>query len=609
MGGYEYASLMHYGPFEFSRTGLPVMETVPAGIPFKTYTVLSPGDLDTLFRMYGQAPTQTTVVTNPPGLQMTVDGATVTSPQVYNWAPGSTHTVGVATQTTSTGRYTFGKWSDGGAASHTITSTATTLYTANFIQQVQVSTSASPAAGSVAINAVSPDGYFTRQTTLVLTATPKPGYTFLKWAGGGGVTCPFGDSQNPLTINTAGVNINCSATFTQAQTTTIATNPPGLPVMVDGATYLAPITLAWSPNSPHTISTAAPASTAVSPTRYVSQGWSDGGAASHTVNAGMSSSSITAFFKTQYLLVLPTFQASVATFTMSPSSADNFYDAGTVVHVTANAGSGVSFSQWTRDLFGQPNPGALTMNSQMAFGALFYAKPPALTIVNGANFLSSSVSPGELVTLFGTAIGPSQFAGAVLDASNKFPTTLAGTTVMFNNVAAPIVYASANQTAVLVPYELAGSTTATVSVAYNGTRTNGPAQSVDVSAPGIFTVNSSGVGPAVIMNQDGGINSPDHPAPKGSIIVLYATGEGQISPGGVDGAITGTPLPSLTLPVSLRIGGKPAQLMYAGEAPGEVSGVMQVNAVVPSEATSGTDSLYLVVGNNISPLGVTISVQ
>jgi hypothetical protein len=87
VGGYEYASHMHYGAFEFSCTGLPVMESVPAGIGFDPYPVLSPGDLDTLFRMYGKPPTQTTLATNPPGLQMIVDGATVTAPQVYNWAP------------------------------------------------------------------------------------------------------------------------------------------------------------------------------------------------------------------------------------------------------------------------------------------------------------------------------------------------------------------------------------------------------------------------------------------------------------------------------------------------------------------------------------------
>jgi hypothetical protein len=95
---YEYASLMHYAPFEFSKDGLPVMDTVSAGIPFHTYTVFSPGDLDTLFRMYGAAPASTTVASNPPGLQLTVDGAVVASPQKFNWAPRSTHTLSANTR-------------------------------------------------------------------------------------------------------------------------------------------------------------------------------------------------------------------------------------------------------------------------------------------------------------------------------------------------------------------------------------------------------------------------------------------------------------------------------------------------------------------------------
>jgi uncharacterized protein (TIGR03437 family) len=613
VGAYEYASLMHYSAFEFSRTGLPVMETVPAGIPFDTYNVLSPGDLDTLFRMYGKPPTQTTVVTNPPGLQMTVDGASVTSPQVYNWTPGSTHTVAVATQTTANGRYSFGKWSDGGDASHTVTSSpATTIYTANFVQQVHVATSATPTAGgSVSINSPSPDGYYARQTTLVLTATPASGYTFLRWSGGGGLTCPRGDAQNPLTVNTGGANLDCIATFTQSPITTIASDPPGMSITVDGTNVLAPVSMVWTPNSTHTIATQSPTSTAVSPTRYIFQGWSDGKAASHSVTSGSTPTTVTASFKTQYLLVLPSTSPANGTVTVTPSSSDNFYDAGTVLTISATPASGRVATPWTSDLFGQPNPAMLTMNSQMSFGVTFptAASQAALTLVNAADFRTNTVSPGELVTIFGLGIGPVQLVGAALDANNKFPTSLAGTTVTFGSVNAPIIYTSSSQVAAIVPYELASSKTTAWSVSYNGKRIAGPTLTVDVSAPGIFTFNSSGVGPAVIANQDGTINSPDHPAPKGSVIVLYATGEGQISPGGVDGALTGTPLPSLTQPASLRIGGKPAVLQYAGEAPGEVSGVMQINAVVPMDATSGMVSLYLVIGTNASPINVWMYVQ
>lgn len=140
IGPYDYASHMHYGPDAFISDGLPGIQTVPAGIPLDSYQVLSPGDLNALARIYGQPTTKTTIVTNPPNLQFVIDGKTVTSPQTLTWDPGSTHTVNVADQTGQTSRYRFAGWTDGGTAAHTITTDpAVTFYSADFVQQVQVS--------------------------------------------------------------------------------------------------------------------------------------------------------------------------------------------------------------------------------------------------------------------------------------------------------------------------------------------------------------------------------------------------------------------------------------------------------------------------------------
>src|SRR4029077_10603754 len=130
------------------------------------------------------------------------------------------------------------------------------------------------------------------------------------------------------------------------------------------------------------------------------QGWSDGGAASHTVTASSGAVTISATYKTQYTLVLPAFSPSVATINVSPSPADGFYDAGTKLQVTATPGPGFSFFQWTRDLAGQPKPAALTMDSQKAFGAVFSQNPPAVAIASSASLANTAVAPGELVTIF-----------------------------------------------------------------------------------------------------------------------------------------------------------------------------------------------------------------
>src|ERR1051326_6327375 len=101
---------------------------------------------------------------------------------------------------------------------------------------------------------------------------------------------------------------------------------------------------------------------------------------------------------------------------------------------------------------------------------------------------------------------------------------------------------------------------------------------------------------------------------------IYATGEGQLNPPGVTGAVTGGiapfPKPTANVTLSFLVPGPngttttiPATLNYAGEAPALVEGVLQVNAIVPSTVPSGTNTIVLTVGANSSPSVVTVQVQ
>ncbi|MDQ6707959.1 MAG: M12 family metallopeptidase, partial [Acidobacteriota bacterium] len=603
IAGYEYASLMHYSPFEFSRTTDPVIQTVPAGIPFAEVTVLSPGDLDTLGRMYGQPPASVTVTSNPPGLQLMVDGAPITTPQAFSWTSGSTHMVDVpGPQSTATARYVFARWSDGGEQSHTVTASpeSVTLYTANFIRQIQILGTASPAgAGTVAIDTRSQNGYYTPLTRVTLSAVPSAGNYFLRWASVNGASCPVSaPSPNPAAILTRNSNVSCVAVFAQTPVNTITSDPVGRPVTVDGTSSPTPANFSWTPGSSHTIATSSPRSTSASTVRYVFNDWSDGGAAAHGITAA-NGQTITARFTTQYPLALPAPTASMGSVIADPPSPDGFYDAGTTVQVTANPASGFVLQRWTADLSGTVNPQTLVMDEQKAVGALFNrpANLPAFTPASAASFQISPLSPGEIVTLFGTGLGPSALAGAQLDAAGRVATTVAETRVLFDGVPAPIVYVSANQTSVIVPYAVAGKASTVVTVEYQGKRSTGVIGPVVAAVPALFTSNSSGTGLAAVLNQDGSFNSVSNPAARGSVIVLFGTGEGQTAPGGTDGTITGAPPPQPLVPVSLRIGGKPADILYAGEAPQLVSGVLQVNATVPNDAPPGNASVYLVVGD------------
>jgi len=231
-------------------------------------------------------------------------------------------------------------------------------------------------------------------------------------------------------------------------------------------------------------------------------------------------------------------------------------------------------------------------------------------IVSAASFLAGPLSPGEIVSLFGTGLGPPDGAFLQLTATGFVSSSIGGAQVLFDGVAAPLVYAQANQANVVVPYEVAKQTSTLVSVNYAGVISNSITLPVASSALALFTASASGKGLGAILNEDGSLNSPSNPARRGSIVVLYGTGEGQTTPAGVDGKVATVPLPAPVLPVSVLIGGMAANVVYAGAAPQLVSGVIQINARVPS-AVSPSDhvTLEVMVGNVASQAGVTIAVQ
>jgi hypothetical protein len=134
----------------------------------------------------GSAAIQTTVETNPTGLQITVDGTAYTAPQTFSWFPGTSHTITTSTPQGGGGgsRYVFTNWSDGGAISHAVAPTTNTTYTANFTTQFLLTTAASPGPGGTVLSSPSSaDGYYNAGTSVQLTGVPNNSYVFLNWNG------------------------------------------------------------------------------------------------------------------------------------------------------------------------------------------------------------------------------------------------------------------------------------------------------------------------------------------------------------------------------------------------------------------------------------------
>jgi uncharacterized protein (TIGR03437 family) len=217
-----------------------------------------------------------------------------------------------------------------------------------------------------------------------------------------------------------------------------------------------------------------------------------------------------------------------------------------------------------------PGPGAPTLSS----------------VTNAASFAAGPLAPGEFVTIFGAGLGPLALTPLRLTPAGRIDTVLAGTRVLFDGIAAPVIHTSAGQVTAIVPYALAGRFTTHVQVEYLSVRSAPAEVAVVPSAPGIFT--RGGTNQGAIINQNGTVNDVQSGAVAGTVISIYATGEGQLIPETVEGAIAVSELLLRpVLPVFVEIGGQIAEVLYAGAAPGLPLGVLQVNARVPPNIPRG----------------------
>lgn len=211
--------------------------------------------------------------------------------------------------------------------------------------------------------------------------------------------------------------------------------------------------------------------------------------------------------------------------------------------------------------------------------------PTIASITNAASFAPGPIAPGELLSIFGSQLG---------------------SRVLFDGIAAPVLYVSPIQVSVVAPYGITGHASTTVQVDNGGILSNALTIRVVAASPAVFK-DASGQG--AILNQDGGINSNSNPAVAGSVVSLYATGAGQTNPGGIDGQTIGSDvLPVPLLPVTVQIGGIDAPVLYAGGAPGLISGLLQVNVRIPDNAPRGAavPIVIFVGGQGSAPVNIAV---
>jgi uncharacterized protein (TIGR03437 family) len=195
------------------------------------------------------------------------------------------------------------------------------------------------------------------------------------------------------------------------------------------------------------------------------------------------------------------------------------------------------------------------------------------TVVHSATLAPGPIAPGEIISIFGAGFDPNQ------------------TQLLFDGKPTTIFYAGTGQINALAPSDLVPNSITDIGIMVNGAKAAGVSSQVVSAMPGLFTTGN-GTGQAAAVNEDGTLNSESNPASRGSIVLIYATGQGQA--------------PSN---VGLKIGQYIAELLYAGPAPG-FPGLMQINARVPGGfLPPGVQPVVLSVGNAVSQNGVTIAVR
>ena len=238
--------------------------------------------------------------------------------------------------------------------------------------------------------------------------------------------------------------------------------------------------------------------------------------------------------------------------------------------------------------------------------------------MNAASFLSGPIAPGEIISIFGSGIGPDEGVGTQLDENGRVASEVAGTQVLMDGEPVPLFFARADQVNAQATYRLDGLPSTEIQIIYEGEESNVVTVPVAQSAPAFFTLPDDRTQVIAIL-PDGSLNSTTNPAEPGDVIVMYATGEGQTVPPGEDGKLAEPPFPEPVLPVEVVIGGLPAKVLYFGSAP-DLTGLVQINAEIPEGletaalapegvATNGNAvPVSASVGDGNTPGGTTLAI-
>ena len=210
-------------------------------------------------------------------------------------------------------------------------------------------------------------------------------------------------------------------------------------------------------------------------------------------------------------------------------------------------------------------------------------------VVSAADF-GPALSPGSIGSIFGTG-----FASGSEQASEiPLPREMAAAKVLIEGIEAPLYFVSENQINFQVPLEVTPDSIARVSIEQNGIPGPFSAAFVLSNAPSIFGYNRTvEIRDPIITHADGSLVTPEAPAAPAEVLIIYATGLGQLNNAPTTGqASPASPLATLQTISSVIVDGRESEVLFAGLTPGFV-GLAQINFRLSNDLSTSQPTVPL----------------
>jgi uncharacterized protein (TIGR03437 family) len=574
-------------------------------------TLTGPTSLTALFMPAAAAQSEVTVQTDPQELTVIVDGTVRTPPVSFEWGWGTAHTVGTEPLQRSRGvAYAFESWSDGGAINHEVRVPSPSQpinLVARFVPAHTVQFQTSPSDlrlnidGQAWVNHLfgwAPGSKHAVSAPETQTDAQGRRYRFVQWSNG--KSASFDYIAGP-----AGPEIRLVAMYQLLGQATIASNPSGLPIELDGAACVTPCRVERDAGATIRFA-AAGLQKADEQSRLLFKGWSDSAAPARAVELTADPRTYTANYIFQSRLSLSAAPVDGANMTVDPSSSDGFYDTGSVVSVIATPALGFRIRTWSGDLTGSGARAAIAIDAPRTAVLLLDRVPviAPLGVRNAATgALPGRVAAGSLISIIGANLAAEPLSGPV----NPLAQTLGSVTVRVGASFLPLLFVSPGQiNAQLVSGLPPGIHTLALRVG-NAAETSLEFE-VARNAPGLFSAAAVDPSLGAFFRAGGEAVTPEKPAHPGEIVAILATGLGPYRETPPDGfSVEESSAYSLMDAVEVVAGGQWVVPLYAGRT-GAVAGVDVVRFAIPSGATaSGLLEVRVIVnGRESNPVTLPV---